>query len=168
MIEAVGRRNLKAYFQAVHRLLKDDGLFLIQAISSDSFSLKSNRRLDQFLLWITKYIFPNGYLPNLRHLSQPARDQFIIRHWENFGPDYDKTLMAWSRNFNRAWPTLRGRYDERFKRCWNFYLSSCAALFRANMVQLYQVVYAKADNEKCLPNRSVLDGSCFSILPYLL
>lgn len=144
MIEAVGRKNLPEFFNTVHRSLADDGLFVLQAISAETLSKYSAVNLDQYLLWILKYIFPNGYLPKLPELVEPARNKFIIEDLHNFGPDYDRTLCAWSEKFNGSWEKLRHRYDERFKRRWNYYLSSCAALFRARMVQLYQIVYSKA------------------------
>ena len=35
---------------------------------------------------------------------------------------------------------LAGRYDERFRRMWRYYLSSFAAFFRARRISLWQVV----------------------------
>ncbi len=31
-----------------------------------------------------------------------------MEDWHNFGPDYDRTLMAWYENFTAAWPQLSG------------------------------------------------------------
>ena len=33
-----------------------------------------------------------------------------------------------------------GRYDQRFKRMWEYYLLSCAGAFRARDIQVWQVV----------------------------
>lgn len=143
MIEAVGRKNLPVFFRVVNHCLKDDGLFLLQVISADTLSRTSDPALNQFLFWILKYIFPDGYLPTSTQLTTAERQGFIIEDWHGFGPDYDKTLMKWAENFNASWPELAGRYGEDFKRRWNFYLYSCAAVFRARLVQLYQIVYSK-------------------------
>ncbi|MDC0357386.1 cyclopropane fatty acyl phospholipid synthase [Oligoflexia bacterium] len=143
MIEAVGRKNLPVYYSTVERLLKDNGRFLLQVISTETCSRRSNRRVDQFLLWILKYIFPDGYLPKATELADAGGTKLIPQAWENFGPDYDKTLMAWGENFNTYWGALKDNYGEDFKRRWNFYLYSCAALFRARLVHLYQIVYSK-------------------------
>jgi len=48
--------------------------------------------------------------------------------------------MEWHRRFAAAWPGLRGRYDERFRRMWHFYLLMSAGAFRARGLQLYQLV----------------------------
>jgi cyclopropane-fatty-acyl-phospholipid synthase len=143
MIEAVGMRNLRAFFETAHRSLKPHGLFLVEAISCETVSRCSSACLDQFLMWILRYIFPNGYLPKITELAAPCRDLFVMEDLHSFGQDYDRTLLEWAANFESGWKTLGGRYDESFRRRWRFYLLSCAALFRARLVQLYQIVYCK-------------------------
>ena len=53
---------------------------------------------------------------------------------------YDRTLLAWYANFERAWPSLRDKYGDRFRRMWHFYLLAFAAMFRARNLHLWQVV----------------------------
>lgn len=48
--------------------------------------------------------------------------------------------MAWHGRFQAAWEHLRTRYDERLRRMWSYYLLSCAGMFRAREVQVWQVV----------------------------
>jgi cyclopropane-fatty-acyl-phospholipid synthase len=143
MIEAVGRKNIGHFFEVVRRCLADNGLFLLQAISSDTFSKHSRSTLDQYIVWIVKYIFPNGYLPRMNELAEPARGRFVMEDLHNFSADYEKTLAAWLANFETGWSELAARYGDEFRRIWRFYLCGCAALFRARQVQLYQIVYAK-------------------------
>jgi hypothetical protein len=38
--------------------------------------------------------------------------------------DYDRTLLAWWRNFDAAWPELKSRYGNRFYRMWRYCLLS--------------------------------------------
>jgi cyclopropane-fatty-acyl-phospholipid synthase len=66
-----------------------------------------------------------------------------MEDWHNFGPDYDKTLMAWDANFKRNWDSLSKLYDPTFYRMWNYYLLSCAGAFRARVCQLWQIVFSK-------------------------
>jgi cyclopropane-fatty-acyl-phospholipid synthase len=54
--------------------------------------------------------------------------------------DYDRTLMAWSENFERHWAQIAPRYGERFRRMWHFWLMASAANFRARKTQLWQIV----------------------------
>ena len=93
--------------------------------------------------WIGKYIFPNSHTPSLKQISDAAEGLFVIEDVHNFGNDYDKTLMVWHDNFERAWPRLKGKYGEKFHRMWRYYLLSCAGLFRARRGQLWQIVLSK-------------------------
>lgn len=143
MIEAVGRKNLPGYFSMIHRSLRPEGRFVLQAISADTFSPHSSPTFDQFGLFLLKYIFPNGYLPTMRELVEPTRHGLRIDHMDNFAPDYDRTLQAWLENFEGGWESLREKYGERFRRMWRYYLSGCMASFRSGKLQVYQIVYSK-------------------------
>jgi cyclopropane-fatty-acyl-phospholipid synthase len=133
MFEHVGVRNYRTYFERVRRCLAADGLFLLHSIGG----LHSTHSVDP---WIGKHIFPNSMLPSASQISRAAEGLFVIEDWHNFGADYDKTLMAWWRNFDAAWPTLRAQYDERFYRMWRYYLLTCAGSFRTRSNQLWQIV----------------------------
>lgn len=136
MFEHVGQKNYPAYFDIARRALRDDGLFLLHTIGSHITTAHTDP-------WIDRYIFPNGKLPSARELATVLEGRFIIEDWHNFGPDYDRTLMAWRDNFDQAWPRLSTHYDERFRRMWRYYLSSCAGFFRARQGQLWQLVLSK-------------------------
>ncbi len=133
MFEHVGRKNHRTFMETVNRCLHDEGLCLLHTIGK-------NRRNAPPDPWIDKYIFPNGDLPSLGQVADAAEDLAIVEDMHNFGADYDHTLMAWHRNFEAAWPLFRDRYGDRFYRMWRYYLLSCAALFRAREVQLWQFV----------------------------
>lgn len=138
MFEHVGQKNYLAYFDTVSRLLKDDGLFLLHSIGVDS----TTRSVDP---WIDRYIFPNGKLPSASEISSALENRFLIEDWHNFGQDYDRTLMAWWKNFDNAWPQLEAKYGLRFYRMWKYYLMSCAGFFRSRQGQLWQLVLCKRD-----------------------
>ena len=72
----------------------------------------------------------------------------MLRDWHSFGKHYDKTLMAWHKNFVDNREHLEGTYDKRFYRMWTYYLLSCAGSFRANKNQLWQIVFTKIEDEK--------------------
>jgi cyclopropane-fatty-acyl-phospholipid synthase len=146
MFEHVGPKNYDAYFRKARSLLKPDGLFLLHTIGLDVASVQSDP-------WIDKYIFPNGKLPAAREIAAAVESHLLIEDWHNFGHDYDRTLMAWWRNFDRGWPQLQARYDARFYRIWKYYLQSCAGLFRARKGQLWQLVLS--DPKGSGPYRSV-------------
>ena len=135
MFEHVGAKNYRTYFELQRRCLRDDGLALLHTIGSNV----STNRTDP---WIARYIFPNSMLPSLAQIGAAYEQLFVLEDWHGFGPDYDRTLMAWRCNFERAWPQLRDRYGERFRRMWRYYLSASAAVFRARRDQLWQFVFS--------------------------
>jgi cyclopropane-fatty-acyl-phospholipid synthase len=148
MIEAVGRRNLPAYFQLIHDCLPRDGLAFIQAISAENFNSYSHPALDQFLVWLVKHIFPNGYLPTHRELIEPGRSLFVIEEVENISDDYEKTLRAWRENFEHHWPTLSNKYGEQFRRAWLYYLGGSIAMFQLRMANVFQVLFSKTRRQR--------------------
>ncbi len=147
MFEHVGRKNYRTFMQVAHDCLKEEGIFLLHTIGHN----KSRRSCDP---WIAKYIFPVGMLPSMAQISRSAERLFVLEDVHNLGPHYDKTLMAWNRNFQQAWPELHnnnGKYDSRFKRMWEYYLLSCAGAFRARYIQLWQIVMTRYQSGRKQP-----------------
>lgn len=136
MFEHVGRKNYRTYMKVAHRCLNDGGLFLLHTIGK-------NMRKSVPDPWIDKYIFPNGDLPSVGQVGDAADNLFVVEDMHNFGADYDKTLMAWFKNFDEAWPRFEADLGERFYRMWRYYLLSCAGAFRARDIQLWQWVLSK-------------------------
>jgi cyclopropane-fatty-acyl-phospholipid synthase len=136
MFEHVGPRNYRTFMDVVRRTLHPEGLLLLHTIGANRTSWPGQT-------WITKHIFPNGYIPSMKQISKAVEQRFVVEDLHNFGPDYALTLMEWHANFERAWPGLRGTkpsYNDRFYRMWRFYLLSCAGAFRARDQQLWQWV----------------------------
>ena len=136
IFEHVGYKNYRTYMETANRCLKDDGIAFIHTIGSNECSTIVNP-------WFHKYIFPNSLLPSIAQIGKAMNGLFVMEDWHNFGPDYDRTLMEWYRNFDKAWPQLKHNYSERFYRMWKFYLLSCAGAFRARRQQLWQIVMTK-------------------------
>lgn len=132
MIEHVGPRNYRTFAKVVRRCLADDGLALIQTIGNNVSRTSTDP-------WLATYIFPDTVLPSIRQLGAAFEGLFVVEDWQNFGADYDRTLMAWHRNLEQAWPRL-SRYGDRFRRMWRYYLLTCAATFRVRRNQLWQIV----------------------------
>ena len=133
MFEHVGVRNYRTYLEKAHELLRPDGLFLLHTIGSNRSGMTTDP-------WIEKYIFPNGQLPSLAQIARAAEGLWVIEDFHSFGVDYDRTLMAWSANFESHWAEIAPRYGERFRRMWHFWLMASAANFRARKTQLWQIV----------------------------
>jgi len=141
MIEHVGYKNYKTYMKLTGQWLKKDGISFLHTIGNNTSCRISNP-------WTTKYIFPNSMLPSITQLGKAMEGIFIMEDWHNFGEDYDKTLMAWYRNFKQAWPELKDKYGDRFFRMWEYYLLSCAGGFRSRTMQLWQIVMTKSGRKR--------------------
>lgn len=146
MFEHVGFRNYPAYFETVDRCLSHDGLTLLHTIGSNVPSTHGDP-------WSEKYIFPNSMLPSASQITKAYEGRFMLDDWHVFSGDYDRTLLAWHRRFEEAWPELEKSYPESFRRMWNYYLLSFAGAFRARCDQLWQVLLTKSGNpaNRCIP-----------------
>jgi len=136
MIEHVGFKNYKAFFEVANRCLENDGIFLLHTIGR----IKSIKTFDP---WTHKYIFPNAMLPSVAQLSKAFENLFVMEDLHNFGIYYDKTLMAWYNNFANNLDKIKSQDSERFFRMWKYFLLSEAATFRARRNQLWQIVLSK-------------------------
>ncbi len=136
MCEHVGFKNYNSFMQLVSSLMRDDSLFLLHTIGSNRSVVSTNP-------WTHKYIFPNSMLPSIAQLGKAFEGLFVMEDWHNIGPDYDKTLMAWYNNFISNYHKWEGKFGERFKRMWSYYLLQSAGGFRARYMQLWQVVLSK-------------------------
>ena len=140
MFEAVGQAYWPAYFNAVSSLLKSGGRAVLQAITIEDEAFEEYRREPDF---IQRYIFPGGMLPSMPKLEQPVAEAGLKLVDEiGFGLDYARTLAEWRERFQEAWPQLAtGRFDTRFKRMWELYLSYCEGGFRAGMIDVKHLLY---------------------------
>jgi cyclopropane-fatty-acyl-phospholipid synthase len=84
-------------------------------------------------------------LPSYSALTEQIRNadlEFI--HSKEFGQSYSKTLRIWSQSFNTKWDNIsKLGFDDRFRRMWNFYLTSCASFFFSGAGDVTQVTLKK-------------------------
>lgn len=135
MVEHVGSKNHRRYMETARRVLKRDGLFLLQNIGQ-SVSMTTNDP------WFAKYIFPNSMAPSASQITRAAEGLFVLEDVHNFGHYYSLTTLAWWQNFQAAWPRLKDKYSEYVYRMFRYYLLSCSGTFRSRDVQLYQFVFS--------------------------
>ncbi|MFO8151967.1 cyclopropane fatty acyl phospholipid synthase [Thioalkalivibrio sp.] len=148
LMEHVGPKNYRAFFELARARLKAGGLALVHTIGGNTSRIDTDR-------WIAKYIFPGGVIPSASQLTRAKEGLFVLEDWHNFGPDYDRTLIAWHDNFAAAWEELKQSegLDERFRRMWRYYLLSSAGAFRARHLNLWQLVLSQGDIPRYAPVR---------------
>jgi len=136
LTEHVGYKNYRTLMETAHSRLKPHGLFLLHTIGNNASVTTSDP-------WFDKYIFPGGMLPSVAQLSAAMDGLLVMEDWHNFGPDYDKTLVAWKNNVDKHRGDFKAKFDERFHRMWRYYLLSLAGSFRARKIHLWQIVMSK-------------------------
>lgn len=133
MFEHVGLKNCRTYMEKANQCLKDDGLFLLHFIGSNTSDVACDP-------WLDRYIFPNSLIPSLKQVATSVEGLFTVEDLHNFGYYYDATLMSWFQNFNNNWDKLKDQYGARFYRMWKYYLLSSAGAFRSRWLQVWQFV----------------------------
>lgn len=143
MIEAVGHRYLPTYFEQCARLLKPDGLMLLQAITIRDQRHEQARSSVDF---IQRYIFPGGALPSVQKMLDVVtrHTDLNLHHMEDFGLHYARTLRLWHENLRQARQRLEQLgYDDYFYRLWEFYLCYCEGGFLERTIGTAQLLLAK-------------------------
>lgn len=133
MFEHVGRRQYTRFLRLWRGLLAPGGLSILHTIGR-----MAPQRSDP---WITRYIFPGGYLPSLAQIASTAGNEALrIIDVENLACHYARTLAHWSERFERVRERVVSMYDEAFTRMWRLYLQGSEAAFRWGSLQLWQIV----------------------------
>ncbi len=148
MIEAVGHAYFDTYFRQSSRLLADDGLMLLQAITiADQRYDRARRSVD----FIQRHIFPGSTIPSVTALlaSITRASDMKLAHLDDIGPHYATTLRAWRANFTRNLDAVRSLgHSERFIRMWEFYLCYCEGGFEERVLGDVHMLLAKPGNRR--------------------
>ncbi len=143
MVEAIGAEFLDAYFHQLGRLLKPDGLALLQAITIEDHRYAQALKSVDF---IKRHVFPGSFIPSLGALlAAKARSSDLgLIAQEDFGDSYARTLHAWRERFMARLPEVRAQgFDERFIRMWEFYLAYCEGGFRERSIGVSHLLMAR-------------------------
>jgi cyclopropane-fatty-acyl-phospholipid synthase len=147
MLEHVGPENFRGLGQLMSRVLTPAGRGLIHSIGRNA-----QRALDP---WTDKYIFPGAHPPSLREMMDLFEDGgFSVLDVENLRLHYARTCVDWLTNFEKVADQVEKMFDERFVRMWRLYLAASAATFENGDLQLFQVVFSRADNNSLPWTRS--------------
>ncbi len=138
MFEAVGENYWPTYFNTVRERLKPGAKATLQIITIAEKRFAAYRKGVDF---IQKHIFPGGMLPSVEALTDQITRAGLLRlNSIEFGDSYSLTLRRWHEIFNDKWEEVRELgFDDRFKRMWNYYLTSCAAAFQSGNCDVTQV-----------------------------
>lgn len=146
MIEAVGHNYYEEYFSKCNEVLKPDGIFAFQVITSPDCRYASLRRgVD----WIQKHIFPGSLLPSVAKLNEAINktSDLTMVDLKDMGLDYARTLNIWCERFNKNTAAVKALgFDDTFIRKWQYYLNYCEAAFAMRNINVMQMVYTRPNN----------------------
>ncbi|MEM9320251.1 MAG: cyclopropane-fatty-acyl-phospholipid synthase family protein [Pseudomonadota bacterium] len=142
MFEAVGERYWPQYFNILRERLQPQRKAVLQIITVADRRWELYRKGVDF---VQKYVFPGGMLPAPRILRQEIeRAGLLIEGSVEFGQSYSQTLRRWYETFNCRWDEVAALgFDDRFRRMWNLYLTSCASTFRFETCDVTQIAVAR-------------------------
>jgi len=145
MIEAVGHEYFPQFFKICNGLLKEDGVALIQAITTDDRRYEKEKNKTDF---IRRYIFPGGCLPSngvmAKMLEKHTNMQCI--GFDDITFHYARTLSDWRANFLTKLDEVRELgFSETFIRMWEFYFCYCEGGFAERVINTGQFLFAKPE-----------------------
>jgi len=142
MFEAVGEKYWPVYFNTLRERLKPGRHATLQIITLQEKRFEVYRKGVDF---IQKHIFPGGMLPSPSVLrAEVAKAGLNVKGSVEFGKSYSDTLRRWHEVFNARWPEVAGLgFDDRFRRMWNYYLTSCAGAFQGGNCDVTQITVTR-------------------------
>ena len=143
MVEAVGYQFFETFFAVCSRMLKPDGLMLIQGITIDEGIYERAKRSVDF---IQHFMFPGSCIPSVSALAQASAKGggLNLVQLEDIGAHYPFTLRAWRKNLSDRLPQISALgYQPEFLRLWNFYLSYCEGGFLERSISNVHLLFAK-------------------------
>ncbi|MGB1154663.1 MAG: class I SAM-dependent methyltransferase [Paracoccaceae bacterium] len=147
MFEAVGQKYWPVYFETIKNCLHPGRQATLQIITVQDARWEVYQRGVDF---IQKYIFPGGMLPSPNALKAEVQNAGLsVVKSKEFGLSYSQTLRRWHDVFNAKWDQAAALgFDDRFRRMWNFYLTSCAATFESGNCDVTQITIANSGGSK--------------------
>ncbi len=142
MLEAVGAEHYREFFARCSGLLEPHGLAAIQVITiADQRYQQARRGVD----FVKRWIFPGSNIPSVTALldAATAASDLRLRHLEEIGLHYARTLAAWRENLARKREALERITAPRFRRLWHYYLCYCEAGFAEGYNGDVQMLFAR-------------------------
>ena len=129
--------NLDKAQAKVREFLHPDGKVLLHYIVYfEALAGITKRPLQS--IFVSKYIFPAGRIWSADDLPKYQNDLAVERTWQLNGMNYERTIACWLTNLRNNQNKLKKRgIERRTIKLWEFYFSTCIALFHANRGRYY-------------------------------
>ena len=160
MLEHVGTKQYTALGTVIDRVLdRRHGRGLLHFIGRNQAAPLSR--------WITKRIFPGAYAPTLAEACDGvlAPWRLSVLDVENLRLHYARTLEDWSARYEAGRAEVERRHGPRFARAWRLYLLGSQVTFDAGYLQLFQLTFARQQDNGLPRTRARLYAAAGQELP---
>jgi len=161
MFEHVGKKFHPVFFDVVKKILKPEGIGLLQTIGS-----LEDKPSDP---WVIKYIFPGGFIPALPAICNIMNQKdLVFFDIEDLRIHYNMTLDKWIEGFEENIDKIRkvlikslGSREkaEEFLRMWRLYLNASSVSFKAGNNRLYQITFSNGLNNRLPLTKNYIYGA---------
>jgi cyclopropane-fatty-acyl-phospholipid synthase len=139
MFEHVGPHRLSPYFEKVHSLLDDDGLFLNRGIVRPVGISDGPETL-----FLERSVFPGGKLVHITDIVRAAEKAgFEILELEDYRLDYARTCREWVARLQKNAAKCKLQVGEAAYRTWLLYLAASAVNFEAGRIDAVEILFRK-------------------------
>jgi cyclopropane-fatty-acyl-phospholipid synthase len=146
MIEHLTKRDMPVFVRNIKNALVPDGMALLHTVGC-------NTAVNKHDPFIQKYMLPGTRTPKLSEMADALeKNDLAIQDVENIARHYGPTLRGWNANFQKNYPGLdHNKYDARFKRMWEYYITCCIAAATQSEAAVYQVLVANSHKIYAMP-----------------
>lgn len=147
MVEHVGKRRLREYFEKLYELLDDDGVVLNHGITRPE-----PLREGPESLFIRRNVFPGGEIPRLSEMIRAAENAgFEALDVENLRRHYARTCKSWVENLRNNEHQCLKYVDSETFRTWVIFLAGSAIRFEDGLLGLHQILLCKQGRRRLHP-----------------
>ncbi|MHA2788088.1 class I SAM-dependent methyltransferase [Corynebacterium sp. S7] len=142
LLEHIGVDNYKSFFEFLQGKLRTGGIMVNHCITyPDNHKTAKGTFID-------RYIFPDGELTGSGTITQAMQDIGLeVVHTESLRFDYMRTLRDWCENLKGNWDRAVELAGEPTAKLWGMYMAGSEWGFEHNVVNLYQFVGVKLDED---------------------
>ncbi|KAI1789906.1 cyclopropane-fatty-acyl-phospholipid synthase [Ganoderma leucocontextum] len=157
MLEHVGSKYYKKYFEIVDFALKPTGATIVVTCSTFPEGRYTNYQSDDFM---RRYMWPNSCLPSATVLIDAAygasKGRFTLEAVENHAPHYPRTLRTWDRRLKanlrrevmvQRYPALKDDATYfAFLRKWEYLFAYAGAGFAKGYITCHMLTFVRASD----------------------
>ncbi|RWS14829.1 cyclopropane-fatty-acyl-phospholipid synthase-like protein [Dinothrombium tinctorium] len=107
VIELMGIKNLRPFFETVHRCLSEDGLFFIECVAVNHPFIPITENLFE------KFTDVKTAFPYFTDITNAIDGLFVIEDWQNIGTHYARMFKEEAKRIEQLQANEKSKFDEK-------------------------------------------------------